>query len=115
MVIAAHMQHLVAHAPIVLVADARSPVAHFLEVGELLCVQVEEITRSCVLVAVRRLLRLEIRGPGDPGLPQPETNGGSWNVQVSGDMKCRLAPQPSTYGLDDEAKLVASRQSVGLA
>jgi hypothetical protein len=26
-----------------------------------------------------------------------------------------LAPPPSTYGLDDEAKLVASRQSMGLA
>ncbi len=36
-------------------------------------------------------------------------------TQLPGDPDRRLAPPPSTYGLDDEAKLVASRQAVRLA
>jgi hypothetical protein len=68
-----------------------------------------------VFVAVRRFFRLKGRGPGNPVIPEPEPHGGAWHAQFGGDPDRRLAPPPSTYGLDDEAKLVASRQAVRLA
>jgi hypothetical protein len=114
-VIVADVKHLIARLAILVVPDACGSVAHLIEVGQLLGVEVEEVAWSFVLIAVRRLLLLEGRGPGNPCLPQPEPHGGPGHAQLRGDPDRRLAPPPSTYGLDDEAKLVASRQTVGLA
>jgi hypothetical protein len=114
-VIVADMEHLVTRTAVPVVPDARGSVAHLIEVGELLRIQVEEIAWSLVLVAVRRLLLLEGRSSGDSGLPKPKAHGGPGYAQLLGNPDRRLAPPSSTYGLDDEAKLVASRQSMGLA
>jgi hypothetical protein len=115
MVIAADMQHLIAVAMISLVPDAGSAVAHLVEIGQFLGVEVKEIARSVMLIPVVRFLFLERSWLGGAGLPKPEPYGGAWHPQLPGNPDRRLAPPPSTYGLDDEAKLVASRQTMGLA
>jgi hypothetical protein len=60
MVVVADVEHLVASAAILRMTNACDPVAHLVEVGELLRVQVEKVTGSSVLIAVRRFLLLEV-------------------------------------------------------
>lgn len=59
MVVIADMEHLIASAPVLCVANTCSPVAHLVEVGQLLRVEVKEVPRGLVLVAVGWLLLLE--------------------------------------------------------
>jgi hypothetical protein len=115
MVIAADMQHLIAVALVPLMPDAGSAVAHLIEIGQFLGVEVEEIARSFMLIPIVRFFFLEGSRLGSPCLPKPEAHGGAWHSQLPGDLDRRLAPPSSTYGLDDEPKLVASRQAMGLA
>jgi len=115
MVIAAHVQHLITLTFVPPVADAIGSMSHFAEVGEFLGIQVEEIPRCLVFVAIGRLFLPEGGGLGRAGLAQPEPHRGPGNSQLCCDPDGRLAPPPSTYGLDDEAKLMASRQTKGPA
>jgi hypothetical protein len=59
MVIAAYVQHLIPLSLVPSVADAVGPMPNLTEVGELLRVQVEQVSWSLVLVAVGWLLLLE--------------------------------------------------------
>ena len=52
MVVAADMEHLIAHTSVARMTDSVGAMAHTVEVGELLRVQVEQVTRSFVLIAV---------------------------------------------------------------
>jgi hypothetical protein len=115
MVIAADMQHLIAVALVPFMSDAGSSVAHLVEIGQFLGVEVEEIARGFMLIPIVRFFFLEGSRLGSPCLPKPEAHGGAWHPQLPGDPDRRLAPPSSTYGLDDESKLVASRQAMGLA
>jgi hypothetical protein len=112
MIVAADVEHLVARAAILRMTNTCSPVSHLIEVGQFLRVQVQEIARSPVLIAVRRFLILERGSLGDPSLPEPETHGGAGDAQRGGNLDRRLALPSSPYGLDDKAKLVAPRQAV---
>ena len=111
-VITTYVQHLIALTFVPAVANAVGPMPHFAEVGQFLCIQMEKIPRSLMLVAVGRLLLSESAGQGCSGLAQPETHRGPGNSKLCSDPDRHLAPPSSTYGLDDEAKLMASRQTV---
>jgi len=115
MVIAADMQHLIAVAMVPLMSDAGGAVAHLVEIGQLLGVEMEEIARGFMLIPIVRFFFLEGSRLGSPCLPKPEAHGGAWHPQLPGDPDRRLASPPSTYGLDDEPKLVASGQAMRLA
>jgi len=115
MVIAANMQHLIAVALVPLMADAGGAVAYLIEIGQFLGVEVEQIAWGFMLIPIVRFFFLEGSRLGSPCLPKPEAHGGSWHPQLPGNPDRRLATPPSTYGLDDESKLVASRQAMGLA
>jgi hypothetical protein len=58
-VVIADMEHLVARTAVLRVTDSCGSMAHLMEVGELLGVEVEKVTGSFVLIAVRWFLRLE--------------------------------------------------------
>jgi hypothetical protein len=115
MVIAADMQHLIAVALVPLMPDAGSAVAHLIEIGQFLGVEVEEIARSFMLIPIVRFFFLEGSRLGSAGLSKPEAHGGARHPQLPGDPDRRLAPPSSTYGLDDESKLMASGQAMRLA
>ena len=115
MVIAAHVQHLVALPLVPPVADAIGPMPHFAEVGELLGIQVKEIAWSLVFVAIQRFFLLEGGSLGDPSPSKPEPHCGAGQTQVRSDSDRRLALPSSTYGLDDKAKLMASTKPMRLA
>jgi hypothetical protein len=115
MVIATDMEHLIAAPLVPRVANAGSAMAHLVEVGELLGVEMEEITWGLMLIPIVRFF-LDKRGrQGSTGLPEPKAYGRAGHAKLPGNPDRRLALPSSTYGLDDEPKLMASRQAVGLA
>jgi hypothetical protein len=109
------MEHLVPRSTAVLPSITGDPVANLVEVGKLLGIEMEEIAGCFMLIPIVRFFFLEGGQLGSPRLPKPEAHGGAWHTQLPGDADSRLAPPPSTYGLDDEPKLVASRQAMRLA
>jgi hypothetical protein len=59
-VVVADVQHLVTRLAVLVVADACGAVTHFVEIRQLLRVQVEQVAWGVVLVTVGWLLLLEI-------------------------------------------------------
>jgi hypothetical protein len=114
-IVIADMEHLIAAPLVQLVANPGSAVAHLVEVGEFLCVEMEEIAWGLVLIPIVRFFLDERGCQGSTGLPEPKTYGRAGHAELPGNPDRRLAPPSSTYGLDDESKLVASRQAMGLA
>lgn len=88
-IVDAYMQELPAHTPSSSPAIPVDPVPDALDTPELLRVQVQQLTRSLLLVAHHDGLRLDVAEPAETQAPEPKTHRRDGQLELLSDPKTR--------------------------